>query len=32
MTWLSTIGWILLGVWVLEVVLFLLTYRQCRSS
>lgn len=32
MTFLSTIGWVLLGLWIVEVVLFLLTYRQSRSS
>jgi hypothetical protein len=29
---LPTFGWILLGLWCLEVLLFLLSYRQSKSS
>ncbi len=32
MTLLTTVGWVLLGLWCVEVVLFLLSYRQSRSS
>ena len=32
MGWLPTFGWILLGLWCAEVILFLLSYRQSRSS
>jgi hypothetical protein len=32
MTMLPTLGWILLSLWCLEVFLFLLSYRQSKSS
>ncbi len=32
MTLLPTVGWILLLLWFLEVLFFLLSYRQSRSS
>jgi hypothetical protein len=32
MTLLPTLGWILLGLWCLEVLVFLLSYRQSKSS
>lgn len=32
MTWLPTFGWILLGLWCVEVLLFLLSYRQSKTS
>jgi hypothetical protein len=32
MNMLATLGWILLGLWCLEVFLFLLSYRQSRST
>lgn len=32
MSMLSTVGWVLLGLWCLEVLLFLLSYRQSKSS
>lgn len=32
MPYLPTLGWILLALWIVETIVFLLSYRQSRSS